>query len=111
MVKPFEKTLKQKDRKTMSETKRVFEHEKPKKVKCPVTGKPLSGVAHAIKCKAQKLSKTQKRPSVPFGGTLSTKAREQVFIETGKVISGIKNIDDVDNKYKQYVMQAIKRAK
>lgn len=110
MVKPFEKTLKQKDRKTPSGTKRVFEHEKPSKIECAITGKPLKGVPHAIKSKSQKLSKTEKRPSVPFGGILSSQAREQVFVETGKVVAGIKKLEDVDQKYKKYVEQALKRA-
>ena len=109
MVKPFEKTLKQKDRKTPSGTKRVFEHEKPAKIRCAITDETLKGVPHAMKSKSQKLSKTQKRPSVPFGGILSSKAREQVFIETGKVVAGIKTLEDVDEKYKKYVEQAMKR--
>ena len=30
-------------------------------------------------------------------------------METGKVVAGIKEIDDVEQKYRKYVKQAIKR--
>ncbi|MCX6800955.1 MAG: hypothetical protein NTZ73_02095 [Candidatus Diapherotrites archaeon] len=109
MVKPHEKTMKKKMRKTPSKNKRVFFKEKPSKKTCPVTGEALKGVPHARKYKANKLSKTQRRPSVPFGGVLSARAREQVFIETGKIAAGVKKIDDIDEKYKKFVKQALKR--
>lgn len=109
MVKPHEKAMKRKARKTPGGTKDEFHKNKPSKLTCAVTGDCLKGVPHASKSKVNKLSKTQKRPSVPFGGVLSSKAREQVFIETGKVVAGIKTIDDVDEKYKQYVKQAMMR--
>ena len=101
--------MKRKARKTPSGTKDTYHKNKPSKVTCAVTGECLKGVPHARKSKVSKLSKTKKRPSVPFGGVLSSKAREQVFIETGKVVAGIKTIDDVDEKYKKYVKQAIAR--
>ncbi|MDD3084066.1 MAG: hypothetical protein PHP82_03520, partial [Candidatus ainarchaeum sp.] len=81
--------------------------ESNQKKNCAITGKKLSGTSNK---KPSKESKTQKKPSVPFGGILSTKAREQVFIETGKVIAKVKDIDDVDQKYKKFVKQMLKRA-
>ncbi|MFA5357928.1 MAG: 50S ribosomal protein L34e [archaeon] len=107
MTKPYQRTLKKKIRKSSSKKTRIFVREKPSKKRCPVTGEALKGVPHARKCKANKQSKTEKRPSVPFGGVLSSKAREQVFIETGKIVAGVKKIDDVNNKYRKYVKQAL----
>lgn len=108
MTKPYQRTLKKKIRKAPSKKRRIFIREKPSKKKCPVTGETLKGVPHARKCEANKKSKTEKRPSVPFGGVLSSKAREQVFIETGKVIAG-KPIEEVETKYRKYVKQAFER--
>ena len=111
MVKPSEKAMKRKSKRTPGGTKETFHKNKPSKLTCAVTGDCLKGVPHAKKSKVSKLSKTKKRPSVPFGGILSSKAREQVFIETGKVVAGIKTVEDVDEKYKKYVKQAITRIK
>ncbi|MBT7241787.1 MAG: hypothetical protein HN878_04830, partial [Candidatus Diapherotrites archaeon] len=60
---------------------------------------------------ANKKSKSQKRPSVPFGGVLSSKPREQVFTEYGKVMAGVKTIDEVGQTYRKYVKQIMEKAK
>jgi ribosomal protein L34E len=109
MVAPHIRVKKYKFKKTATETKREYLEERPHKKRCAVTGKILSGVPRDGKGKISKHSKTQKRPSVPFGGILSGEAREKVFIEMGKVLSG-KDINDVDTKYRNYVKQALKRA-
>jgi ribosomal protein L34E len=109
MTKPYQRTLKKKIRKTPSKKTKIFVRGKPSKKRCPVTGQTLKGVPHARKCEANKNSKTERRPSAPFGGVLSSQAREQVFIETGKVVAGVKEIDDVDSKYRKYVKQALER--
>jgi ribosomal protein L34E len=110
MTKPKDKGRKFKHRKTMSETKREYFTEKNTRKRCAITGNILHGTASEAKGKIKKLSKTQRRPSAPFGGVLSGKAREEVFIELGKVAAGIKTIDAVDEKYKKYVKQGIRRA-
>lgn len=104
MVNTGKRTQKRVSKRTPSKTKKFYYREKSKKISCAITGKKLSGSS-----KASKKSKTQKRPSVPFGGVLSGEAREQVFVELGKVIAGIKTIEEVEQKYRKYVKQAMKR--
>jgi ribosomal protein L34E len=108
MVETGKRTMKKKSVKKPSKTGKEYFRGKDSKKKCAITGKVLSGMTHE-KTKRSKKSKTQKRPSVPFGGILGSKAREQVFIETGKVVAGIKKIDEVEQKYRKYVEQAIRR--
>lgn len=110
MANPQERRLKYTHKKSSSETKREYFKGKHKKSVCSLTKKSLHGVPHETKCNLNKHSKTQKRPSVPFGGILSGEARAKVFIEMGKVLAGIKKMDEVDEKYRKYVKQAIKRA-
>ncbi|MFA5764309.1 MAG: hypothetical protein WC915_05880 [archaeon] len=105
MVDTGKRTMKRKSRKTPSKTTREYFRGTNTNASCAITGVKLSGTKQS-----NKKSITQKRPSVPFGGVLSTKAREQVFTELGKVVAKIKTIDDVDQKYRKYVEQAIKRA-
>lgn len=109
MTKPMNRGRKYKMRKTSSETKKVHFKGKGKKKVCAIKGIALSGTSKEKKGKMSKESKTQRRPSVPFGGILSGPAREEVFIELGKVAAGIKTLDEVDGKYKKYVQQALKR--
>jgi len=109
MVAPHIRVKKYKFKKTASGTKREYLEERSHKKRCAITGEVLCGVPRDGKGKISKHSKTQRRPSVPFGGTLSSPAREKVSIEMAKVLSG-KDIDDVDTKYKGYVKQLLKRA-
>ena len=110
MVDTGKRTMKKKSRKTPSgNSMEYFKGENSKRI-CPINKTALLGVTHSQK-KAKKQSKTQKRPSVPFGGVLSSKARENVIIELSKVKAEIKSIDDVDQKYRKYVNQIMKRAK
>ena len=109
MVAPHIRVKKYKFKKTASGTKRDYIENRSSKKRCALTGKILSGVPRDGKGKISKHSKTQKRPSAPFGGVLSGEAREKVFIEVGKVLSG-KDINDVETKYRTYVKQAMKRA-
>jgi len=97
------------NKKTSTETKREYFKGKHKKIVCSITGKTLSGVPNETKSGLLGKSKTEKRPTAPFGGILSGEAREAVFIELGKVVAGVKTIDDVDEKYRKYVKQVVKR--
>jgi len=108
MVNTGQRTMKRKSKRLPSKTKKVYFKEKNSKKKCAVTGQVLSGVPHE-KTKTSKKSKTQKRPSVPLGGVVGGKAREKIFIELGKVASGTKKIEDVDQKYRTFVKQVMKR--
>ena len=109
MTKPMNRRRKFKMRKTSSGTKKAYIDEKGKKKTCAIKGVVLSGTSREKKGRISKESKTQRRPSVPFGGILSGPAREEVFVELGKVAAGIKTLDQVDGKYKKYVQQALKR--
>jgi ribosomal protein L34E len=110
MTKPADKRRKFKHKRTMSETKKEFFDANNKRKRCAITGNILHGTAREGRGEIKKLSKTERRPSVPFGGVLSSKAREEVFVEMGKVAAGIKTLDAVDEKYKKYVKQGIRRA-
>jgi ribosomal protein L34E len=96
--------------KTPNGTNREYIEGKHTKAECAVTGQKLHGVVSGSRAKKSKFTKSMMRPSVPFGGILSSSAREAVFIEIGKVAAGIKSVDDVDEKYRKYVKQALKRA-
>jgi ribosomal protein L34E len=109
MTAPKDRGSKYRFKKTASETKKVYFEEKGKRKVCAITGEKLSGTSSGQKGKVSKESKSQRRPSVPFGGILGGKAREEVFTELGKVAAGIKTLDQVDEKYKKYIKQAIKR--
>lgn len=102
MVNTGKRVQKKKSIRTPSKTTTHYSRKKSKKISCAITGKKLAGTHK------DKKSKTQKRPTAPFGGILSGKAREEVFIEVGKVMAGIKKINDVDQKYRKYVKQIIK---
>lgn len=110
MVAPQKRRSNKKFKKTPSETKREYFKSQNTKVECAITGKRLSGVPQGTKSAVAKCSKTEKRPSVPFGGILSGEARERVAIETAKVVAGVKSIDDVELKYRKYVEQLMNRA-
>ena len=110
MVAPWKRRLKKKFRKSASGSKVERYSEKKSRAECAITGKKLSGVPNATQSGKLKHSKTEKRPSVPFGGILSGEARAKVFIELGKVVAGVKDIEDVDAKYRKYVKQAMKRS-
>ena len=110
MVSPNKRRMQYDTKKVPSGVKREYFKGKHKKIKCAITGKNLAGVPNETKANLRKHSKTEKRPSVPFGGVLSGEAREEVFVELGKVVAGIKPMEDVDIKYRKYVKQAMKRA-
>lgn len=107
MVSPGKRRMKYKHKKTSSGTKKEYFKGKHKKARCAITGNALAGVPHEKKSGLRKKSKSEKRPSAPFGGILSGVARHEVFVEKGKVAAGIKNLEDVDLKYRKFVKQTI----
>ncbi len=48
-----------------------FVRRRPKHAHCPVTGQILHGVPRLRPAQVRKLSKTQRRPSRPYGGKIS----------------------------------------
>ncbi|MDP6670220.1 MAG: 50S ribosomal protein L34e [archaeon] len=104
MTNPGQKTMKKKKRRTPSGSKEYYVREKTGKRSCAVCKKPMHGVPHGkTVAEVSKLSKTKKRPSVPFGGVLCTKCRRQVFEEKAKVENGLKKAEDVDLLINNYI--------
>ena len=80
---------------------------KAKKHHCALCKGILHGVAHSQRrLGISKLSKTQKKPSVIFGGVLCSSCRVVVIEETVKVKQNIKPIEDVSFKVRNFVEQA-----
>ncbi|MCR4368335.1 MAG: hypothetical protein NUV67_00330 [archaeon] len=79
---------------------------KVSKAQCAITGKGLSGTTNQSKSSIGKLSKTSRRPSVAFGGVLSSKARREVWENFALVAGGRKKIEDVPTTIRKYVKQA-----
>ena len=111
MTKPGEKTKKKKFRRIPGEKSRVYYvREKTSKHHCAICRGILHGTPHGrTKAGVKKLSKTQRRPSVPFGGVLCSTCRKNVFEDAAKVKSGGKNFDEVDFTRRKYVEIALKK--
>lgn len=104
MTSPGQKTKKKKKRKTSKGSKNYFVREKTAKHKCGICNSQLHGVPHGKKVsETGKMSKTEKRPSVPFGGVLCGKCRRVVAEEQAKVENGLKKLDAVDLKVRKYL--------
>ncbi len=79
------------------------------KQKCGICKRPLRGVKHgADKSQLHKLSKTERRPSVPFGGLLCSECRTVIAEETAKTLAG-KKILEIDLRYRHFVETTLKR--
>ncbi|MBI2597710.1 MAG: 50S ribosomal protein L34e [Candidatus Diapherotrites archaeon] len=92
---------------TAGKTKIKYFKGKPKKHHCALCQGMLFGVPHSHKIhELAKLSKTQKRPTVVFGGVLCSNCRKKVFEETAKVSQNLKSIDEVSFKIKEFVQTA-----
>jgi len=59
--------------KTISKTRTMLKHKKPKLPRCATCGAPLKGVPRAKKAELSNMAKTFKRPSRPYGGVLCSK--------------------------------------
>ena len=93
-------------RKSAKETRLVVKSGKATPMECALCKDMLHGVPHGKKTNAlKKLSKTQRRPSVPFAGILCGNCREQVAIETIKVATAQKKFSQVELRIQPYVKQ------
>jgi len=111
MTKPSDKTKKKKFRRSVrGKSKVYYDKTKPAKHKCALCKKVLHGTPHSKTTgKITKLSKTQKRPSVPFGGVLCGQCRTKIIDEAAKVITKTKKETELEMKSKKYVKQMIQR--
>jgi len=83
---------------------------KAKKQHCALCKGILAGVPHSLRRNGiSKLSKTQKRPQVPFGGILCSACRVKVFEETIKIKQKIKPMNQVSFRVKNFVEQALQK--
>jgi len=76
---------------------------------CAIEGVKLSGTGNQIKSASRKKAKTTRRPSVKFGGVLSSKARKEVWENYALVKSGKKELAQVTEKVKRYVAPQIEK--
>lgn len=113
MVKPSERRLNKKFIKVPSgKTKSVrYKEASKKKSICGLCSKGLQGTPRGNDGQKGKLSKTEKRPSILFGGVLCNKCRDAVFENTIKVKTGLKKITDVKVGMRKYVAQAMNAVK
>ncbi|HZX34231.1 MAG TPA: 50S ribosomal protein L34e [archaeon] len=76
---------------------------------CAVTGEKLQGTGDQQKSRVRKLPKTMKRPSVKFGGVLSTRPRREVWENYALIVSGRKSVEEVPAKIRPYVKSQLKK--
>lgn len=104
-MKPSERFMKKKHVRVPSGESRIRLIRRDRtKVRCGLCGAKISCASNN-----PKLSKTEKRPSVLFGGILCSKCRDNIFENAIKVKLGVKSIDDLNLTQKKFVLQAIKR--
>ena len=94
-MRPGERRKNKKFVKIPKGTKTIVFKKGGRKAVCEVCKKSLQGTPKGTVSQKNKLSKTQKRPSILFGGILCNKCRDMVFEEAIKVKLGIKTIEDV----------------
>ena len=105
MPTPGERAKKKKKKRTAKGSKEYYVRGKTAKHSCAVCAGQLHGVPHGkIMAKVGKMSKTEKRPSVPFGGMLCTKCRRVVAEEKAKLEAGTKKLEEVDFKIKKFLV-------
>ena len=78
-----------------------YERDLPKKPTCPLCGRKLFGVIRGIPSFVRKFSKTEKRPSRPYGGVLCPRCMRRIMklkIRTGKDIVIRKGFFEVKNE-------------
>ncbi|HLC92556.1 MAG TPA: hypothetical protein VJH23_02510 [archaeon] len=75
---------------------------------CAVTGHKLAGTGNQTKSFVRKKAKTHRRPSVKFGGVLSSGARKELWENYALVISGKKQVTGIPAKLRKFVQASIK---
>ncbi|MFH0954945.1 MAG: 50S ribosomal protein L34e [Candidatus Micrarchaeota archaeon] len=96
-----------KHRTTSGSRIKAISHKSAKKT-CALCENALHGVPHGKRvAKVRKLSKSEKRPSVPFGGILCGPCRKQVIEEAAKVVSGTKEEFEIEFRFRPFVEQAM----
>lgn len=92
------------------ETRMTFFKEKASKKTCGLCGETLHGVLHGKrKTQVLQLSKSQRRPSVLFGGVLCSSCRTEIIEEAVKVKTGLKNLSEVGFVERKFVEMAMNK--
>ena len=94
------------------ETRIAYVREKTSKHKCNLCGKAMHGMPHGkTRSKTRKLSKTERRPSAPFAGTLCNICRKRVIEEAIKVGAGIKELGKTELRHRKFIEICLKKVK
>ena len=102
----WKKKKKYKSRK--GEARIAYGRRKTSKHKCALCHGVMHGMPHGkTGNQAGKLSKTERRPSALFAGTLCNLCRKQVIEEAVKVKAGLKEIGKVELRHKKFVDLAL----
>ncbi len=83
------------------ETRAYYKSEKPSKHKCGRCGKLLAGTPNEVPSKIKKLSKSEKKPSRPYGGNLCSNCLERLLRYQTRF--------EVKHGYKEYSELPLKR--
>ncbi len=106
MVAPRQRNQNKKFVKVIKGTKEIRYRDSSKGSVCGICHKKLQGVP---KGDLRKLSKTEKRPSILFGGVLCNTCRDSVFDDAIMLKVGILKETEVSLKKKHYVDQALRQ--
>ena len=74
---------------------------------CAITGQKLHGTGNQSKSHIRSKAKTHRRPSVKFGGMLSSSARKQIWENLALVETGKKSMHEVPAGIRHFVKDAM----
>lgn len=109
MVRPSLRNQKKKFVKVTKSTKEIRFRDSSKGASCGICSKKLQGVPKGNG--AKKLAKTEKRPSILFGGILCNTCRDSVFDDAIMLKTGLIDEKDISFKKKHYVKEALLKIK
>lgn len=92
-------------------TVKHYVNDKKSAAECMVTGEVLSGTGNQNRHKIRKKAATKRRPSVKFGGVLSSTARRQLWDNYALVTSRKKDFNEVPTKLKGLLKTQIREGK
>ncbi len=84
-----------------------YSRAKREKAECAITGMNLHGTGNQSKAKVRARAKTARRPSVKFGGMLSSRARKRIWENMVLVETGRKTMQEVPAGIRHFVKDAM----
>ena len=87
----------------------VIHYSKAKRemAQCAITGQKLHGTGNQSKSWVRAIAKTERRPSVKFGGMLSSRARRRIWENMALVEMGKKTMHEVPAGIRHFVKDAM----